>query len=294
MECIGNSLEPNQLTNSSKPLDVAYCLQDTLSVTSLRKTTFSLPLFFQMVVSPGPRSRQQCIGKSVVPGLGSSLSLPGSTPPSMSHQGEQAEHRPGARSLEPPSRPRLRESARAGPAALGGDAARRAARALRSAAAAAAGAGWRPDGGGRGRCSLVKGEESGAQDRRVGEARRAALRPRRARPRVPVPARAQHPRGGQLRSAPLAQPPSRPPASVTHSRGARRRARARCPTCNSLRASSGKQSSASGALTTLEQNVPGTHAGKRPPSAGRLNSQCSPSSWVQRCPRPTQQVTGAP
>lgn len=68
------------------------------------------------------------------------------------------------------------------------------------------------DGGGRGRGSLVSAEESGEQDQRVGEARRAALRPRRARPGVPVPARAQHPRGGQLRSAPLAPPPSRPPA----------------------------------------------------------------------------------
>lgn len=74
MGCIGNSLEPNQLTNSSKPLDVAYCLQDTLSVTSLEKD-YLLPLFFQLVVSPGPRSRQHCIGKSAVPGLDSSLSL---------------------------------------------------------------------------------------------------------------------------------------------------------------------------------------------------------------------------
>jgi hypothetical protein len=188
-------------------------MQDTRSVRIhlWRKTTFFsptlLPIGGQSPASESPTLHLKVRGSR--PGQ-----LSGSTTP-LNHQGEQAEHRPGARSLEPPSRPRLRESARAGPAALGGDAARRAARALRSAAAAAAGAGWRPDGGGRGRCSLVSGEESGAQDRRVGEARRAALRPRRARPRVPVPARAQHPRGGQLRSAPLAQPPSRPPASCS-------------------------------------------------------------------------------
>lgn len=83
-------------------------------------------------------------GRSAVPGSDRSQD----TPLSQSQQGKPAEHAPGARSPEPPSRPRLRESARAGPAAQGGDAARRAARALGSAAAVVAGAGWRR---GRGR-----------------------------------------------------------------------------------------------------------------------------------------------
>lgn len=107
-------------------------------------TTLSLPLFFQLVDSTPPRNHSHCGRRSAVPGVDRSQD----TPLSLSHQGKPAEHAPGARSLEPPSRPRLRGSARAGPAALGGDAARRAARALRSAAAAVAGAGWRR---GRGR-----------------------------------------------------------------------------------------------------------------------------------------------
>lgn len=94
--------------------------------------------------STPPRNHSHCGRRSAVPGVDRSQD----TPLSLSHQGKPAEHAPGARSLEPPSRPRLRGSARAGPAALGGDAARRAARALRSAAAAVAGAGWRR---GRGR-----------------------------------------------------------------------------------------------------------------------------------------------